>query len=285
MAAKRRFGSPRPSPIAPLPRPHRWAWRRLVIAAIATTTALLAAGTATSRAATGSVYVDAKFNAAAGHDSFNGSFTGGSNVGLGYSVMPNLTNGADNTLIGRAALRANTQGFGNTASGYFALSANTSGDNNMASGNEALMSNTSGSANVAVGTQALANDTTGFGNIALGTAAGGNLTTGFDNIDIANAATSGESDTIRVGEQGVEGRTFLAGVSGTTIAGKGKPVVVNAHGQLGTASGASTLGNELATGGTVRGLKDHNRRQDQEIARQSREIAALKREVAKLSGG
>jgi hypothetical protein len=281
--AKRRFRS---SPFVPRicaqdrPR-HRG---RLLLVSSTAAIVTLALGIGPAFAATGSVYVDSKFNAAAGHDSFNASFTGGSNVGLGYSVMPNLTTGADNTLIGRAALRANTQGFGNTASGYFALSANTSGDNNMASGNDALMSNTSGSANVAVGTQALANDTTGFGNIALGTAAGGNLTTGFDNIDIANAATSGESDTIRVGEQGVEGRTFLAGVSGTTIAGKGRPVVVNAHGQLGTASGASKLGNEFAGGGTVGKLRAHNRREDHEIARQSSQIATLKREVAKLSG-
>jgi hypothetical protein len=280
--AKRRFRS---NPFAPRVRAQDRPRRRgrLLLASSTTAVVTLALTISPALAATGSVYVDGKFNAAAGHDSFNGSFTGGSNVGLGYSVLPNLTNGADNTLIGRAALRANTQGFGNTASGYFALSANTSGDNNMASGNDALMSNTSGSANVAVGTQALANDTTGFGNIALGTAAGGNLTTGFDNIDIANAATSGESDTIRVGEQGVEGRTFLAGVSGATIPGKGKPVVVNAHGQLGTASGASKLGYEFAGGATVRRLRAHNRREDQEIARQSMQIATLERNVARLS--
>ena len=43
-----------------------------------------------SRADTGSVYFDGNGNAAAGQALFNGSFTGGQNVGSA-SVMPNLT--------------------------------------------------------------------------------------------------------------------------------------------------------------------------------------------------
>ena len=50
-------------------------------------------GTSTSHAATGSVYFDANNNTAAGETLFNGTFTGFENVGLGRSVMPNLTSG------------------------------------------------------------------------------------------------------------------------------------------------------------------------------------------------
>ena len=48
-------------------------------------------GVSASRAATGNVYFDANGNAAAGETLFNGTFTGAFNVGLGRSVMPNLT--------------------------------------------------------------------------------------------------------------------------------------------------------------------------------------------------
>jgi hypothetical protein len=52
-----------------------------------------------SLAATGTVYFDNDNNAAAGGTLFNGSFTGDYNVGLGRSVLPNLTTGQDNVAI------------------------------------------------------------------------------------------------------------------------------------------------------------------------------------------
>src|SRR5256885_13251825 len=60
--------------------------------------------------ATGSVYVDPSFNAAAGNTLFNGTFTGIRNVGLGYSVMPNLTSGDGNVASGFKALFSNATG-------------------------------------------------------------------------------------------------------------------------------------------------------------------------------
>ena len=63
-----------------------------MIAVIATAICLFATASPTL-ADTGSVYFDANGNAAAGDAAqlFNGTFTGVSNVGLGRSVMPNLT--------------------------------------------------------------------------------------------------------------------------------------------------------------------------------------------------
>ncbi len=53
-------------------------FRRSLSAALAASTAVLAFGASSALASTGSVYVDANGNAAAGHTLFNGSFTGAS---------------------------------------------------------------------------------------------------------------------------------------------------------------------------------------------------------------
>src|SRR5207302_239043 len=83
----------------------------------------------------------------------------------------------------------------------------TTGNGNTAIGFSALFNNTVGDSNTAIGSQALLNNMTGSANIALGVNAGINLTTGDNNIDIANPGVPGESDTIRIGRQGIETRT------------------------------------------------------------------------------
>src|SRR5204862_4845480 len=98
----------------------------------------------------------------------------------------------------------------------------------------ALFFNTSGNDNTATGYLALYSNTTGSGNIALGVSAGFNLTTGDDNIDIGNSGVAGESDTIRIGTQGTQTKTFIAGISGAS--GTGTPVVINSNGRLGVRS-------------------------------------------------
>jgi hypothetical protein len=84
----------------------------------------------------------------------------------------------------------------------------------------------------------MAANTTGGANTALGTGAGQNLMTGGFNIDIGAEVSGGpgESNTIRIGNQGIQTRAFLAGVSGVTTAGVAAPVLVDANGQLGTTS-------------------------------------------------
>jgi hypothetical protein len=123
-------------------------------------------------------------------------------------------------------------GEGNTAIGYDALYANTNGTENAADGYRALYSNTRGSANTACGPEALYNNTSGSNNIALGYEAGDNLTTGSYNIDIGNEGVTNESKTIRIGEQGTQTSTFIAGIYDATASG-GVAVYVNSSGKLG----------------------------------------------------
>src|SRR5207248_4090407 len=99
----------------------------------------------------------------------------------------------------------------------------------------ALNANTSGSSNPAEGNSALNKNTTGSNNTAFGFLAGQNLTTGSNNIDIgANVpGSAGEANTIRIGKSGTQQKTFIAGISGKTVA-SGIGVIINAQGQLGT---------------------------------------------------
>src|SRR5213076_1753829 len=83
------------------------------------------------------------------------------------------------------------------------------------------------------GVVALFNNTTDSNNIALGINAGANLTTGGNNIDIGAFGTAGESNKIRIGRQGTQNGTFIAGISGVPVTGS--QVVVNANGKLGVA--------------------------------------------------
>src|SRR5207302_9066382 len=143
------------------------------------------------------------------------------------------TGGNHNTADGLEALFSNTTGSANTADGLDALFSNTTGSFNTADGHTALRQNTTGEGNTATGFRALVRNTTGNGNIALGNNAGGNLTTGSNNIDIFDRGVAGEANTIRIGKQGTQRTTFIAGISGGTVTGTA--VVVDSNGQLGVA--------------------------------------------------
>jgi len=67
----------------------------------------------------------------------------------------------------------------------------------------------------------------------LGLNAGFNLTTGSNNIDIGSAGVAGESNKIRIGTKSAQKATFIAGISGVTVA-NGVGVIINPQGQLGT---------------------------------------------------
>ena len=130
-------------------------------------------------------------------------------------------------------------GVDNTANGAVALQSNTTGSANTAIGSQALSLNTQGSSNTATGGSALFANTTGINNTALGFNAGNKLTTGSNNIDIgANVpGVAGEANTIRIGKQGTQRATFIAGISG--VAATGSTVVVNANGKLGVATSSA----------------------------------------------
>jgi hypothetical protein len=171
-------------------------------------------------------------NTATGVDALFSNTTGSFNTASGLSALASNTTGSANTASGSFALIENTTGNNNTASGDGALFNNTSGDDNMASGVDALLSNTTGNNNTADGNLALQNNTTGSGNIALGDSAGSALTTGNSNIDIGNAGVAGESSVVRIGTAGTQTATFIAGISGATVA-RGVAVVIDADGHLG----------------------------------------------------
>ena len=61
------------------------------------------------------------------------------------------------------------------------------------------------------------NNTSGSNNTPVGALAGQNLTTGNNNVDIgANVVgLAGESGKIRIGKQGAQNGTFIAGISGS----------------------------------------------------------------------
>ena len=158
------------------------------------------------------------------------------NTGVGGGAL-SLNTGDSNTAVGAAALLLNTDGSQNVAVGTDALVFNDSGAENTATGFFALFENTTGGINTAVGAEALLNNTTGFNNIAVGFAAGDVLTTGDDNIDIGNEGVAGEAGTVRIGTDGIQTRTFIAGISGVVVSGAG--VVVNAGGQLGVAASSA----------------------------------------------
>jgi hypothetical protein len=128
------------------------------------------------------------------------------------------------------------------ADGFVALKNNTTGFKNTANGNGALFNNTTGNGNTAEGAGALGSNRGSF-NIAVGFNAGGNLTTGSNNIDIGAVGVAGESNTMRIGTVH-QTSTFIAGISGVTVAG-GVGVIVDATGHLGTVVSSERFKDEI----------------------------------------
>ena len=203
-------------------------------------------------------------NAALGGNALHNNTTGGANVAIGQSALLGNTTASYNVGIGLNALVANTTGGGNVAVGYTALQAHTNGFDNVAIGYGAMSLGTTGDSNVAVGKSAMAfstgiqntalgdsalNMATGDFNVAVGRAAGvnlagnenivighyagQNLTNCSNNIEIGNQGRPNDANIIRLGDAAVHTRTFIAGISGTTIS-NGAPVMINNKGQLGT---------------------------------------------------
>ncbi|MBV8359915.1 MAG: tail fiber domain-containing protein, partial [Deltaproteobacteria bacterium] len=124
---------------------------------------------------------------------------------------------------------------------------------NTASGWSALSSNTEGTDNTASGAGALQRNTTGKYNIGLGSNAGSNIVAGSNNIDIGSSGAADESNTIRIGTDGTQKKTYIAGISGTAMTGA--DVVVSSGGQLGVlASSARYKRNIRTMGGASDGL-------------------------------
>jgi Chaperone of endosialidase len=206
--------------------------------------ALFTNGTGTQNTADGvlalSMNTSGSNNTAVG-DSALQSDTADDNTAVGFQALSSNGEGTQNTAVGKDTLLSNTGGIGNTALGYVALSQNPAGNDNTAVGSGALANATAGSDNTAVGLNAMtAGARIGNFNIAIGSGAGFNLTTGSHNIDIYDAGVSGDDSTIRIGTQGTQTKTFIAGING---ANEGSPTAVfinTTTGQLGTTAPASS---------------------------------------------
>ncbi len=172
----------------------------------------------------------------------NGCFAD-QNTALGEDALFSITTGVFNTAIGNEALFSNSTGFNNTATGASALQSNTTGSANTATGVAALHNTTTGTVNTAIGVAALDRNTTGNNNIAVGAGAGGSLNTGDNNIDIGNPGADLEANTIRIGVQGLQTATFIAGVSGAGVIGQA--VKANDAGQIGTAPSSKRFKDEI----------------------------------------
>jgi hypothetical protein len=125
------------------------------------------------------------------------------------------TGGSYNTATGVQALHSGgvTE---NTATGFNALFYNF-GSYNTADGSTALYNNQLGNSNTAVGHLALADNYSGSNNIALGASAGV-YTTGSDNIDLGDPGLAGESGVMRLGTEGTQAATYIAGIRASGLA-------------------------------------------------------------------
>src|ERR1035441_7547642 len=206
------------------------------------TSALFHNTTGTNNTAAGSqaLYSNTTGNAntANGSQSLFSNTSGSYNTAVGEVALKFNVTGDRNTAIGEEALYENTIGTLNVANGHQTLGNNTSGSFNSANGAIALIRNTTGNYNTAEGYVALQNNTSGINNIGVGYQAGQNLTTGNNNIDIGNPGVAGEGNTIRVGVQGTQANTYVAGIWETSLGTDVQTVVVDSAGHLGPGAGA-----------------------------------------------
>ncbi|OLE96641.1 MAG: hypothetical protein AUG75_18010 [Cyanobacteria bacterium 13_1_20CM_4_61_6] len=177
-------------------------------------------------------------NTTLGEDALLDLTTGTDNTALGFNALLSDTTGTHNTAVGSSALYAN-QGSNNCAIGAAALGANTtnSGSNNTAVGMDALFLN-SGSNNTAIGASAGDSIQAGNDNIFIGFTAGEMVQGGSHNIEIAHHGTPGDIATIRIGTKKNQKNTYIAGITGVTVAG-GVGVIVDASGHLGTVTSSA----------------------------------------------
>jgi len=152
-----------------------------------------------------------------------------------------------NTFLGDEALVNNSTGFYNTAIGTDALIFNTTGHDNTATGVFALYANTTGINNTAIGVNTLTNNQ-GNDNVAVGFNAGVKLVTGSNNIYIGNDGFGSESKTVRIGEKQTHRATFIAGISGATVA-NGVGVIIDPTGHLGTIVSSGRFKDDVKTMG------------------------------------
>ena len=223
---------------------------------------------------------DANYNTGVGAGTLALTSGADSNTAVGTAAMLLNVNGPANTAVGANALVYNDNGGGNTANGAFALFGNTTGSFNVAIGWDALPNNDNGSGNVAIGEESLVNNISGGDNTVLGAGAGANIQAGSNNVYIGSGVDANgpfdESDTIRIGAQGTQTATYIAGIHGFD-ASAGVPVYILPTGQLGTVPSSRPVS---STGpGTTSALQELKAI----VAEQQKQIEALTAGLQKVS--
>lgn len=198
------------------------------------------------------------------------------NLVLGSS-LPSLTSGIRNVGVGQSALNATTSGFNNVAVGWNAGLVLADGQNDVFVGFNSGKAVTSGQLNTYVGSISGQLTTSGVGNTGIGYGALQNLLTGSRNICIANSSatgtnytgaesdniiigslgTTGDANTIRIGQQGSstgqQNLCFIAGITGVTTSNTQMVTINSSTGQLGATATVA-----LANGGTNASLVASN---------------------------
>lgn len=172
------------------------------------------------------------------------------NVGVGNNAINSLTTGANNTAVGVDSLTTLSTGINNVAVGYLSLTALTSGESNTALGNQSLQNLVTGEDNIAIG-------------FAAGSAYNGAQTS---NILISNPGAIGDSNTIRIGDQGTgpgqQDTCYIAGIYNTPVGVAQQVMFVDNQGGVGSypgndgeviigATGASPIWNTLTAGDLI----------------------------------
>src|SRR5579862_23604 len=177
-------------------------------------------------------------NTAVGYNTLLANSNGTANTAIGNEALMS-GNGADNTAIGDLSLYHSLTGHDNVAIGYSASFGPQTGNQNVIIGSQAGANVASGNDNVAIGYSALDQEigpaSTGNNNIAIGSGAASNyLSSESGNIAIGNAGSTGDNNTIRIGTQGKQTTTLIAGVYGGTLPGGSTiaPVIIDSNGHL-----------------------------------------------------
>ena len=203
--------------------------------------------------------VDAINNTGIGEVALNSLTTGSNNVAVGAGSLDIATTASNCTSIGNESQVLNVSGNNNVSLGSGSLGALSDSSENTAIGTGSLAAFNGAATptlNTAVGYQSLAALTTGTTNQAFGTQAGNALLTGADNlligylagnqytgaessnINIGANGVTGESNVIRIGEQGTgafqQDATYCAGIYNTAVGAAPLNVIIDNTGKLGT---------------------------------------------------
>lgn len=174
--------------------------------------------------------------------------SGTANVGMGATVMAPLTSGANNTSMGNLSMQTVSSSASNSCYGYGSGRFISTGTGvNSFFGASSGGACTTGTSNSGFGQASLSSLQTGSYNIALGQTTGTAYTgSESSNIVISNDGVIGESNTIRIGEQGSgsgqQNRFFAAGIASVVVANTQMVTIDTTTGQMGSQAVPSSSG-------------------------------------------